>query len=529
MALENIGKQPIPGDNPSGTDVRFEPEFEELENEFGKLNSLTDSRTVDWDKVVTVSEKILAEKSKDLLVACYITIALLKRDGIGGLAAGMAVLRDMLDTFWDTLYPPKKRIRGRINAIEWLSEKIEETVPGIQNVTWPKEKRDAFASTLEGIDVFISENIDDGPVLRTMIKNILDLVDEEQQAAEPVPEETAPEETTVPGEIPEKEEKSAHAAPPLSPSPEQAAAPSSTNGDETAESVLKQGLDTLVKASLLYMKKDQISAAPFKLNRFVGWFPVVNTPPAADGKTMLPPPDAQIKSTLENLHTSENWRDLLFGAESRVRQFLFWFDLHRYVAEALENLDHPEISRIVASEAAGFVKRLPGIDKLAFSDGTPFADIETREWLKSFASDTPDSGAVMSMEADETGKLIASETEEARKLMKANKLGEALSRFRGHLNHAASQKERFLWEMGFCRLLLKVKQPRLCQPYIKQILEMLDTFGVETWDPALALEGLTVVLSALKQQDEKIRDNERIETVINRISALDPSKALDYL
>jgi type VI secretion system protein ImpA len=47
----------------------------------------------------------LLQRSKDLRVATYLTLALLKMDGLPGLRDGLALLRALLERFWDHLYP----------------------------------------------------------------------------------------------------------------------------------------------------------------------------------------------------------------------------------------------------------------------------------------------------------------------------------------------------------------------------------------------------------------------------------------
>ncbi|NIS53625.1 MAG: type VI secretion system protein TssA [Phycisphaerae bacterium] len=47
----------------------------------------------------------LFQRSKDLRVALYLTLGLLKTEGLGGLRDGLAVLRGLLERFWDNLYP----------------------------------------------------------------------------------------------------------------------------------------------------------------------------------------------------------------------------------------------------------------------------------------------------------------------------------------------------------------------------------------------------------------------------------------
>jgi len=109
------------------------------------------------------------------------------------------------------------------------------------------------------------------------------------------------------------------------------------------------------------------------------------------------------------------------------------------------------------------------------------------------------------------------------------KIAQALNGFRDKLNHASSLRDRFVWEIGLCNVMLWAKKPRLALPYIKEILGFLDEYKIEQWEPSLALEGLTITLSGLRLQEEGSKDEELIGSVLNRISALSPAAALDLL
>ena len=125
MELLSLGKDPIQPDQPTGSDVRYEPEFEELQAEIDKLSSPSSSGGIEWKKVNTLSALILAEKSKDLLVASYMAVSQVHTHQLDGLAIGLTVMHDMVEAYWDNLFPPKKRMRGRLGAIEWWIEKTE--------------------------------------------------------------------------------------------------------------------------------------------------------------------------------------------------------------------------------------------------------------------------------------------------------------------------------------------------------------------------------------------------------------------
>jgi type VI secretion system protein VasJ len=117
-----IGSTPIRSDAPSGEAVRYDPLFERLQAETGKLESLSGG-AVQWKEVVDFGRELLQKRSKDLLVAGYVSVGLLEQRGYAGLLAGLSCIEGMTESFWETLYPETKRMRARINALVWLSEK----------------------------------------------------------------------------------------------------------------------------------------------------------------------------------------------------------------------------------------------------------------------------------------------------------------------------------------------------------------------------------------------------------------------
>ncbi len=57
-----------------------------------------------WREVREKSLELLG-RSKDLRVTLYLTLGLLKTEGLAGLRDGLAVVRRLLERFWDNLYP----------------------------------------------------------------------------------------------------------------------------------------------------------------------------------------------------------------------------------------------------------------------------------------------------------------------------------------------------------------------------------------------------------------------------------------
>jgi type VI secretion system protein ImpA len=132
MSLRDDLLQPIAPDNPSGVKLRGllvlnmigearrqeDPElFEKLEQE-----ESSKAKRADWERVRDLSEKVLAEQSKDLWVAAWLTEALIYLNGIEGLAQGLNLIRRMIEGFWETLYPQLEDDDPelRIAPLTWL-------------------------------------------------------------------------------------------------------------------------------------------------------------------------------------------------------------------------------------------------------------------------------------------------------------------------------------------------------------------------------------------------------------------------
>jgi type VI secretion system protein VasJ len=507
MDFTELGRKPIPGAVPAGQDVRNDPDFEILTAEIEKLSSPTFSGSIDWKKIIVVAGRILEEKSKDLLVMAYLCAALQKSEGLRGLAKGIHILREAVETFWEDMFPIKKRMRGRKNAIEWLTDRLRDD--------------------LNAFDRFLTENMEDAPILISIINEISTRVSVEKKIAaskgtpcgkvSPIKQPPPPEAAQVSSSV-----TAALSTQPPAVIPEF----DLTNTD--AEKMLNQALDVLGRAATLLGSQDPPNPLAFRMNRIAAWTSITELPPTTGGKTYLPGPDSQVVSALQDLYQSHNWKDLVQAAEARVRQFLFWLDLSRYVAESLEQLGYPEGADMVATETLLYIKRLPGIEKLSFEDGTAFANEITRSWLKSLQDKQVGTAAGNVLPGTESiQQAVEGALAAARKLIRDNRITEALRQFNDGTNRSSSMKERFLWQHGLCRLLFEIQQPRLALPQIQDMLAAIDTYRIEQWEPNLATEALTIILTGLRLQPEK--DQEQLGPVFNRLAKLDPVKAMDFI
>ena len=132
MPLPDNLLNPIQGENPSGADLRYAPIYdqikearrEEEESEQGEWKY--EVKKADYPLVVKLATEAIATKSKDLQLAAWLTDALLRTEGFGGLKQGLELLRGLVGTFWETLYPQLEDGDAELRAapLDWVGSSL---------------------------------------------------------------------------------------------------------------------------------------------------------------------------------------------------------------------------------------------------------------------------------------------------------------------------------------------------------------------------------------------------------------------
>ncbi|PKF63489.1 type VI secretion system protein TssA [Psychromonas sp. psych-6C06] len=128
---------PIEGELSVGNDLREDPSYDsnyaqikdarraardaERNNMFDGDNS---EALEHWQKIFVLAPKILADQSKDLEVACWLTEALVRKSGFQGLKDGFTLIRQLVENFWEAgLYPAEDEdgIETRVAPVAGLN------------------------------------------------------------------------------------------------------------------------------------------------------------------------------------------------------------------------------------------------------------------------------------------------------------------------------------------------------------------------------------------------------------------------
>jgi len=498
--LAVLGTAPIPGAIPAGASARYEPEFERLSAEIAKLESPEGRNSLKWNDVIDFCSTILKSKSKDLLVASYLTMGLYQKNSYSGLATGLTIVRDIQKTFWDGLFPEATRLRARAAALQWMSERISPVIAEKSSAS--KSSKDVLTSCVALLDELgqiagekYGETPPDFGELARAVRGKLDSIPEDKPVEEGKSESSSP--TSSGGGAP-------------------VAADVST--PEAARAAIPMLAEQRVKVALVLRAATPTDPLPYRMVRTALWEDIVELPPATEGVIPVPGGDATFATQADELLNKGDYPTLLTEAESRMGANPVWLDLNLYVFRAMEGLGRPYLNarKVVADETAAFARRLPGLLEVKFQGNIPVASEATRMWLLHEVSAGTGGGS--------GGKTSALDTAltEARKLIARKQFAEATGLVLKELDKSAHRRDRFLCRLGLAKLCLEGGRIELALPQLLALDEEARKFALDEWEPMLSAD----LVRELWKYYKGSATPEKGDAFYSRLCQLDPGTAL---
>jgi type VI secretion system ImpA/VasJ family protein len=554
--VERLGTDPIRPDAPSGDNVRYNPSFEELDSEIQKLSALSGG-IVNWQKVIDLSKDILSKESKDLLIASFLCVGLFHVKGYTGLKEGIVCYQGLLKNFWDTLFPPlkKKKAKARVSAVMWLSEQMAKYAQQKEPETGERQVLTACVEAIDALHEVLYEKFPDDPVSLTILKEeiqkYLSRMPEEKEHELPKekPQEKIQYRDRELKDKPEEEkirEKSTEDTRLESPSqPLGEMQPSAqldipvvdTSGplesDQDASRILNDlnmGYRTI---SHYFYEKDKSNPLSYRISRFVVWLEIDTLPVHENYITRVPPVEDYTKERVKTLIDNNYWEALLDFAENNINEYPLWIDLNYFSSLSLSRLGsvYKQAEQMINDETAQFLRRQPELMNLHFSDGTPFANNETRNWLDSVMK-SYGSGA-----SDKTASLMSEKMSElkdsATSLVIEKKHKDALVLLKEGLDETFQARERFYITLEMAKIYLDAQRPKGALGLLETLEAEVKRFSLHEWDPPLAYETLYLMwrtLAGLREiSDEgQLPDiQSRIDDLYHRLCSLNPVSAFD--
>ncbi|MCK4659897.1 MAG: type VI secretion system protein TssA, partial [Phycisphaerae bacterium] len=455
----------------------------------------------------------------DVEVAAAFGLALFKRHGYPGLAAGLGLIEGLVTTFWDDLYPTRPRRRkARIESLPdrfgeggWFGE----TPPGPDDF----DAIDLCVSRIDAIKTALTEKMpDDPPDVLKFTRKIKELA---SQRPKPVEEAASPAASPAGTPVPPV----GGASPAGAPVP----AGEAFSAGEVAD---KSGAVNAVYTAASFLRKaDPTDPIPYALMRVVKWSKI-SLPASDDAKFKIEPPEASVMDTLTHQFGKGLWENLLKNAEAAFRSNdPLWLDLQRYVCSAMRGLGSPyeKAEQAIIGLTGALVRRLgDSLFELKFRNGTPLCSGETKMWIE---SETAVEGGGGGGSAGTDNGRLAEASDQAKKLAASGKLKDGLKVLQEGLSTSTQRRDRFLWRLRIAQLCFDAQRPQLAGPLLEECYEEVKHFGVREWEPSLAVDAAATLYRCRKMvmASEKSPAPETLEKVRDSFAwlcQLDPLAAL---
>lgn len=493
--------QPLPD---GGGDPRYGDDFLFAKQQMDKLQGN------DYPEVYRRCCVILAEQAKDLRATGYLVMAALCRDGVPGLIAAAEAFRHLLEASWHECHP--RSDSARINALAWLNNARFEAMARAAGVEASAEQRAALRAAVDGINDLIRARAgDDAPLWRALDSWLR--APESAAPATPVAEAEEPPAARAP--------KVRHLTPEASSSPV-------ADSRVTSERDVFQWTRTI--SDFFREKGSWLQAMAY--TRALRWGGLI-PPPAEQGRTRVPPPRAGAAASLDHACQGDDPEALLVLCEALYLEpgGQFWLDLQHHACQAAGRLGRADLAAFIADQTASLLRRLPGLEGLAYEDGCPFATSATRAWLAELGRETASLAAAP--EGDEWTGLLEAAVTEARALVGNKKLGDALRMVREL--PAGSEARRLRLQLAQAGLCLQGARPDVALPLLEALEQQAEDNRLVLWNEALALEVWRLSLAAVQQSLRKAcgpaKDalEAQAKQLRDRICRTDPAAAVTWL
>lgn len=492
--------QSLSSDNPAGTDPGYDDDFQQMREEVNKLSGADTTLTCE------LAEKLLTGQCKDVRVATYYIWARLHRDGEAGLADGLSLLAGLITRFGESLHP--LRAASRKTALEWISgSRVLDSLS-----LYPEVEKTDFSRIVGAL---------------TLIEHALSSWDEASRpqlgALFTALENRLVQSGGMNAVVPQNSSSSFS-------TPESKSAPSLR--------AVQSGRDLMEQAKTLakYLRdQPQGWLSGHHLIKTVRWDTVHELPPLdASGRTRLMPPRPEYRAQLKRLYLQQSWLELLEQAESMFGEGVnhFWLDVQWYLHQALTKSGAPYEcwATCITQDLNLLLTRLPGLESLSWSDGTPFADEVTQSWINQYVLESEigwdnETAAAVTCGEDDILQL------ESEALTQADSDGVETA-LRWLQSRPGISTPRHQW-------LIRLVMARVAEQYGKNdmalhLLADLDNSGaaltLQQWEPELIFEVKARRLKLLRMKNQRgDGDKNRLLTdmddLLSGLIALDPARA----
>jgi type VI secretion system protein ImpA len=585
---ENILSK-IPGENPSGQNLRWEPIYEKVKEARREEEELPQGewtykvKTADPALVIRLASEALSTKTKDLQLAVWLTEALVLQTGVSGLRAGLELLCGMIESFWDTLYPAPEDgdMELRVAPLNWVGSALVHQVKKIPltrsrydwfsyfesravgyedacsgNETRMKARENAIAEkklTPEAFDrdaeltprEFYADLANELNLTLRALQTLGDLCTEKLNGDSPsfgkLRSTLEDLQSLVGTLLMSKGEPVAKVAKPrvdhtpVATFVEPARQTKQSASDEPVD--CEDAIRRIIDATNRLRRLNPSSPESYLILRALRWgnlFSKRSSTVAID----LEPPASETRQRLKRLARDGEWNDLLEASETALASpcGTGWLDLQRYSAIACQKLgnDYDPVLAAIRSSVSTLLSQFPDLPKATFFDDTSVASPETVTWLQeNFSSyHSADEEAMVIVPPQ---VLPASGAEEpppdakelAMNAVRSGRIQEAMEILTREIAQERSGRRRFERKAQLAQVCLTAGQESIAYPILKDLAQEIECRKLADWEsPAVLATHLTLLFRCMNTMGGDAREKQEI---YERICRLDPIQALACL
>ncbi|HUK20267.1 MAG TPA: type VI secretion system protein TssA [Gemmatimonadales bacterium] len=578
--------QPIPGQNPAGSALRYDPVYEKIKEARREEADVEQGdwkrarKLADWPLVIKLTQDALATKSKDLQIAAWLTEALVKQDGLGGLQAGLSLLHGMLGQYWDHVYPEIEDgdVELRAAPLNWVGRYLE---PAVRSVPVTKSGYDMFKyreSRTVGYDADIkgdekkqaareaaiaehrltAEEFDKafGATPKAWYKQLAGDLDgclNAVRALDEACQQKFGDASPSYGTLVQALEDVQHVAQqllekklqlePESPSGATARAAAQAGGPWAAApgalspepTSAEDAAARIAGAARFLRTADPRNPAPYLLLRGFRWGELRAGGPDLD-PTLLDAPATPVRTQLKRLLLDARWSELLDAGEEVMAapHGRGWLDLQRYEITACEALgpEYQYVSAALRASLTALLRDFPGLPDLTLMDDTPTANAETRAWLQSGGF------VAAAVQAAEEDRARPEPSVEPRRGFGRGALDRAMAEVRAGrpqkgievlLREAEQEKSaraRFLRRSEATEIMVSTGLEAVALPILRELLDQIEAHKLEDWE---AGDAVARPLGLLYRCLEKLGEDAQMkDDLYRRVCRLDPMQAMAF-
>jgi type VI secretion system protein ImpA len=580
---------PIPGDNPAGLYLRYEPLYEQIKEARREDDDLpqgdwqTARKSADWALVIKLATDALANRTKDLQIAAWLTEAWLRREGFAGLRNGLQLLHDMLQQYWDTAYPgiedddtdmraaplswvglkfdlPVQLVPLNVAGHSLVDHRVSRTVPTREEAesdsnkaetrdaliaegripqediergfaTSPKQwyrelvsDIDASLQLLHELDEFCNERFIDPPSFSTLDASLNSV---RQFAAQLLARKLELEPDSEPGAA------VAHAGSAGVLAAESAGAPvvaehavvntvpaaNVSAGPRTAE----EAAAWAGAAARVLREASPTAPAPYLMLRGLRWGELRSADGSIDPRLLAAPP-SEVRTRMRGLLLDGAWPQLLHAAEDAMARPYGrgWLDLQRYTLTAVAGLgaEYEAVDRAIRGALRTLLTDLPSLAAQTLMDDSPTANAETLQWLRD--------EQLLSAEADAVVATPPAMRRDVHDVALAHvRAGEPHTAVQLLMHEAAQEKSaraRFMRRVQAADVMLNAGMESIAFPILRELLTLVETHRLEEWEAGDTIaQPLALLYRCARQQSSS---DVNVDSLYEKICRLDPIRAI---